>query len=438
VPDPNNPGGNDPAVADLNKVNGDNPGAGDPIDLVNNNPDRPDWIDGGSSGSYGPVVLDLTGKGIKITPLSSSNMFFDLANDGYEQHTAWAGIGNGVLVYDPSGGAVTQANQVGFTLWDPAAKTDMQALEDVFDSNHDGVLDASAASWSSFRILVTNADGTTTLETLAQAGVTSIDLQANAYRQSMPDGSSIDGETSFTRGDGTTGAAAAVSFAASGDYVVQQSVTQNAAGATVVRNSAYTADGELAEQITTTTLADGLDRTTTYDWNGDGVIDQTETDDTVVNSDGSTTEAVTDTDGSVVVPDSTTTTTSADGLVVAIDRDTTGGGYTDSGTVLSGAQLWPAGRVPPAASERRAVAPCHRDVQLRGTGRAGTAGGLRGAAHDDGAVFPRRPRRTVARGTQRGSGEGCYCHARADDDAVRLFGGGVLRGVQQMEGRVAL
>ena len=205
----------------------------------------------------------------------------------------------------------------------------MQALEDVFDSNRDGVLDTSDASWSSFRILVTNADGTTTLEALAQAGVTSIDLQANAYRQSLPDGSSIDGETSFTRSDGTTGTAAVVSFAASGDHVVQQSVTQNAAGATVVRNSTYTADGELAEQITTTTLADGLDRTTTYDWNGDGVIDQTETDDTVVNSDGSTTEAVIDTDGSGVVLDSTTTSMSADGLVVTSDRDTTGAGYTD-------------------------------------------------------------------------------------------------------------
>ncbi len=286
--------------------------------------------DGGSGGggTYGPVVLDLTGKGIKITPLSSSNMFFDLANDGHEQHTAWAGAGNGVLAYDPSGGAVTHANQVNFTLWDPAAKNDMQALEDVFDTNHDGTLNASDASWSSFRILVTNADGTTTLETLAQAGVTSINLQANAYQQSLPDGSSIDGETSFTRSDGTTGTAAAVSFATSGDYVVQQSVTQNSAGATVLENSAYTPDGQLAEQITTTTSANGLDITTTYDWNGDGVIDQTETDDTVVNGDGSTTETVTDTNGSSVVLDSTTTT-SANGLVVTIDRDTTGAGYTN-------------------------------------------------------------------------------------------------------------
>ncbi len=103
---------------------------------------------GGSSwGSGNPVVLDLKGKGVKITPLSSSNMFFDMANNGFEQKTAWAGAGNGVLVYDPGGGPVTHANQVNFTLWDPSAKTGMQALEQVFDTNHDGVLNSSDADW---------------------------------------------------------------------------------------------------------------------------------------------------------------------------------------------------------------------------------------------------------------------------------------------------
>jgi hypothetical protein len=97
---------------------------------------------------FSPVELDLSGNGIKITPLSSSNMFFGMANDGYEQRTAWAGAGDGVLVYDPGGGPVTQADQVDFTLWDPSATSDMQALEQVFDTNHDGQLNASDADWS--------------------------------------------------------------------------------------------------------------------------------------------------------------------------------------------------------------------------------------------------------------------------------------------------
>ena len=291
--------------------------------------------EGEGEGEGGPVVLDLSGKGIGIDPLSQSNMFFDMANDGYKQHTAWAAAGNGVLVYDPSGGAVTQANQVEFTLWDAAAKSDMQALEDVFDANHDGVLNSSDASWNDFRIMVTNADGTTTLETMAQAGVTSIELTANSYKQEFTDGSSIDGETTFTRSDGTTGTAATVTFAYDGaDYNVQQSVTQSG-GSTTVTNSAYNPDGTLAQTVSTTTSASGLDKTTvTAD--GSGIVLQTETDNTVVNG-STTTETLTDYNASNVVLDSTVTTTVATGSTapngspvqtVTIDRDPTSAGYT--------------------------------------------------------------------------------------------------------------
>ena len=190
-------------------------------------------------------------------------MFFDMANNGYAQRTAWAGAGNGVLVYDPSGGAVTQANQVNFTLWDPGAKSDMQALEDVFDTNHDGTLNASDSSWNNFRILVTNANGTTTLETLAQAGVTSINLTPNSYKQAFTDGSSIGGETTFTRSNGTVGTAATVTFANDGGaYSVQQTVTQNGDGSATLTNAAYNPDGTLAQTIATTTSANGLSKTT--------------------------------------------------------------------------------------------------------------------------------------------------------------------------------
>ncbi len=35
-----------------------------------------------------------------------------------------------------------------FKTWDPTAKSDMQALKDVFDTNHDGKLDPGDADWS--------------------------------------------------------------------------------------------------------------------------------------------------------------------------------------------------------------------------------------------------------------------------------------------------
>ncbi len=37
----------------------------------------------------------------------------------------------------------------------------MQALRDVFDTNQDGKLDAGDAHLSDFKVMVTNADGTT-------------------------------------------------------------------------------------------------------------------------------------------------------------------------------------------------------------------------------------------------------------------------------------
>ncbi|HEX4427117.1 MAG TPA: hypothetical protein VH079_17090, partial [Terriglobales bacterium] len=121
------------------------------------------WDGGGGDDDWGPVVLDLAGNGINITQLSSSNTFEDVTGSGTKSLTAWAGVGNGVLFVDTTGlGQLTQANQVVFTDWDPGATSDMQALLDVFDTNHDGMLDADDADFSKFFVMVTNADGTQT------------------------------------------------------------------------------------------------------------------------------------------------------------------------------------------------------------------------------------------------------------------------------------
>ncbi len=59
---------------------------------------------------------------------------------------------------------------------------------------------------------VTNANGTQTVQTLAQAGIASIDLKENNYSQTFIDSSTIDGQTTFTRTNGTTGTAATVAL----------------------------------------------------------------------------------------------------------------------------------------------------------------------------------------------------------------------------------
>jgi hypothetical protein len=221
-------------------------------------PDGPP--DGGPDDGDGwPVILDLTGHGIKITQQSAANHVFDMAGDGYQHATAWAGAGNGVLVLDLNGsGVIKQANQVEFTLWDPTAKSDMQALRDVFDTNHDGKLDAGDAHWNDFKILVTNRDGTTQLETLAQLGIVAINLTSNNQTILLPDGSAIVGETTYTKSDGTTGTAAdaALAYDRHG-YIVQSTTTVNADGSTTIDNKAYNPDGSLAKETIGTTSADG-------------------------------------------------------------------------------------------------------------------------------------------------------------------------------------
>lgn len=304
---------------------------------------------GGSGGGGSPIVLDvaallgLPDQGIKITPLSSSNTFFDMSGSGHQNLTAWAGAGNGVLFYDPTGeGQLTQEKQIVFTDWDPGATSDMQALEDVFDTNHDGSLDSSDTDFDDFFLMVTNANGTQTAYSLAQLGITSINLTANAVNIDLPDGSSIDGETTYTTSSDGTGTAATVTFAtASGGYAVSTTSATNTDGSETVTNVALNADGSVAfTQILNTLISgDVTSKVLTY-LNAGGVVTSIQTD--VI--DGSTENLTNYANGAVTSTgeltdagtagfeelNSTVTTTAAlsGGSQITILRDQTGGGWT--------------------------------------------------------------------------------------------------------------
>ena len=99
----------------------------------------------------------------------------------------------------------------------------------------------SHRSWvTSRRLTVTTADGTTSVETLAQAGITSIDLVPQDADVQQVDGSIETGQTTYTKTDGSTGTAVDMTLAYdSNGYAVQQTVTHNADGSTTVDNKAY-------------------------------------------------------------------------------------------------------------------------------------------------------------------------------------------------------
>lgn len=296
-----------------------------------------DWVptptfgsDFGSSGigdlGFAPIILDLYGDGIGITPVTGSNQYFDMAGTGYKQRTAWAGQGDAVLAFDADGdGKITERNEVVFTDWDPTSKTDMEALARVFDTNHNGKLDAGDEKFASFKLVITYSDGTTPTKTLAQAGITEIDLTADKTQRVMEDGSSIDGQTTFTRSDGTTGTAATVSLAASAGAGVVKSTVSSVSGVVTIDNRVLDTGGRLVSESTLVTSADRKTRTLSFD--DDGVVDRVRT--TVVDHPTKPqVETVTDRVNGILTSQ-VTTTKSADGATVTILRDTDGDGKSD-------------------------------------------------------------------------------------------------------------
>ncbi|MEM9128812.1 MAG: hypothetical protein AAGA97_03710, partial [Pseudomonadota bacterium] len=282
-----------------------------------------------------PLILDLDGTGVELTELSNSTVFVDSSGDGLLNRTAWAATGNGVLFYDADGdGAISEKREYVFTEWDPTATSDIEALRAVFDSNGDGVFDANDDAWADFKVLVTNADGSLEAKTLAELGITSIDLTADATNIELPDGSVITGKTTFTYADGSTGTVADTTLVSeTASYRIEESEAIDGVGVRTHIQTGYGADGAISFVITSVTSADGSSITNSYDTNGDGVVDQVQTILTVSNADGSKSETISNTLGADlatgILISETKTTTSADGTTTTIERDSTGGGWYD-------------------------------------------------------------------------------------------------------------
>ena len=134
-----------------------------------------------------PVVLDLDGNGIDITPLDRSKTSFAMDDGPGRIRTAWVGSNDGLLAIDLGAngsagpdGIINQTKEIVFTAWAPGSTSDMTALRQVFDTNRDGRLDSGDDRWSDFRIWQdANGDGISQageVKSLADRGIASIDL----------------------------------------------------------------------------------------------------------------------------------------------------------------------------------------------------------------------------------------------------------------------
>lgn len=122
-------------------------------------------LGGGDDGL--PVILDLDGNGVDVTPLGSSSAFYNMDGGSGRIHTAWVGGNDGLLAIDlASNGRVgpddviDQAKEIAFSAWAPGSTSDMAALRQVFDTDRDGELSAGDERWDDFRIWQdSNGDG---------------------------------------------------------------------------------------------------------------------------------------------------------------------------------------------------------------------------------------------------------------------------------------
>ncbi len=172
------------------------------------------WLEG-VFGSYffprDPLILDLDGGGVSLTALATSNVFFDLNNDGFREHTGWVSAGDGLVVRDLNGNGIIDN---GSELFGSQTQNGFAALS-ALDSNADGKISSLDSAFTSLRVWRDiNQDGvsqTTELSTLPVANVASINLTASASTTQRA-GNAVEFIGNYTQTNGAVREAIAVGF----------------------------------------------------------------------------------------------------------------------------------------------------------------------------------------------------------------------------------
>ena len=197
-------------------------------------------------GLAAPIVLDFDGDDEGLVSLAQSTTSFDQDGDGELERTGWIEAGDALLALDRNGnGTIDDIGEISFLGDKEGAKTDLEGLA-AFDSNGDGLLDASDERFVEFKLWFDrDSDGVTDageLLSLAEAGVTSIGLVGTATGETVTAGSNIVyNRAQFTRDDGTVGTVLDSGFA----YLVSGST----------HATALTGDGASATKFAATSLA---------------------------------------------------------------------------------------------------------------------------------------------------------------------------------------
>ena len=159
-----------------------------------------------------PLILDLNGDGVNLTPQSIVAPTFDIAGTGFAVHTGWVQSDDGMLVVDKNAnGVIDNAGE----MFGGQGTVGFAALAS-YDDNHDGVVDANDTHFGDLRIWQ-DVDGNAVssaseLFTLDQLGIASINVASTPQTGvSIADNTVIATEV-FTRIDGSTGVVSNVNY----------------------------------------------------------------------------------------------------------------------------------------------------------------------------------------------------------------------------------
>jgi Ca2+-binding RTX toxin-like protein len=182
--------------------------------------------------SVPPLVLDLDGDGLELTPYDGATVTFDMDGDGIRDSTGWVGADDGLLALDRNGnGTIDDIGEISFLNDSPGALSDLEGLR-AYDSDGDNFLDADDARFGEFRVWQdANHDGVSQageLKSLFEAGITHIGLTLTRNPDdSESDDNRIYGTSAFTRADGSESVIGDVIFGYSPSDFDEEPVPEN-------------------------------------------------------------------------------------------------------------------------------------------------------------------------------------------------------------------
>jgi Ca2+-binding RTX toxin-like protein len=158
-----------------------------------------------------PVTLDLDQDGLELVSLQSSNVKFDIDDDGALDRTGWTGDGDGFLALDRNGdGCITGGAEISFIADKPGAVSDLDGLS-AYDTNGNLAFDTEDARFGEFLVWQdVNLDGVSQAEELwglADLNIVSIDLIGLRTGQdpNAASDNTLFATSSFRRADGSSG-----------------------------------------------------------------------------------------------------------------------------------------------------------------------------------------------------------------------------------------